>query len=58
MDFAKGIGNGNIASSSISSSQSSYLTNGGCMDTSFSKPSNEFSFPPGGVSSLRLPVVT
>ncbi|KAL8113743.1 serine/threonine protein phosphatase 2A 55 kDa regulatory subunit B beta isoform-like isoform X2 [Apium graveolens] len=58
MDLAKGTGNDNIANLSISSSQSSYLTNGGCTDTSFSKPSNDFLFPPGGISSLRLPVVT
>ncbi|KAK1375957.1 Serine/threonine-protein phosphatase 2A 55 kDa regulatory subunit B [Heracleum sosnowskyi] len=57
MDLAKSTGNGNIVSSSVSSSQSSYLTNGGCSDKSFSIPSNEFSFPPGGIPSLRLPVV-
>ncbi|KAL1829264.1 hypothetical protein DCAR_0208600 [Daucus carota subsp. sativus] len=50
LDLAKSTGN----SSSVSSSQSSYLANGGCSDT----PNNQFSFPPGGIPSLRLPVVT
>ncbi|KAL8118715.1 serine/threonine protein phosphatase 2A 55 kDa regulatory subunit B beta isoform-like isoform X2 [Apium graveolens] len=57
-DLGKSNGNGSIASSSVSTSPSSYRANGGCSDASLSFSSNELSFPPGGISSLRLPVVT
>ncbi|KAJ4717926.1 Serine/threonine-protein phosphatase 2A 55 kDa regulatory subunit B [Melia azedarach] len=56
LDPSKAIGNGNVASSSNVVSPKSYLANG--LDRSFSYSSNEFSFPPGGISSLRLPTVT
>ncbi|KAL8118716.1 serine/threonine protein phosphatase 2A 55 kDa regulatory subunit B beta isoform-like isoform X1 [Apium graveolens] len=56
-DLGKSNGNGSIASSSVSTSPSSYRANGGCSDASLSFSSNELSFPPGGISSLRLPVV-
>ncbi|KAJ4717925.1 Serine/threonine-protein phosphatase 2A 55 kDa regulatory subunit B [Melia azedarach] len=55
LDPSKAIGNGNVASSSNVVSPKSYLANG--LDRSFSYSSNEFSFPPGGISSLRLPTV-
>ncbi|KAL1810575.1 hypothetical protein DCAR_0730284 [Daucus carota subsp. sativus] len=57
-DLVKSNGNGSIASSSVSSSPSLYRSNGGCSDTSLSFSSNDLSFPPGGISSLHLPVVT
>ncbi|KAK1362838.1 Serine/threonine-protein phosphatase 2A 55 kDa regulatory subunit B [Heracleum sosnowskyi] len=56
-DLGKSNGNGSIASSSVSSSPNLYRANGGCSDASLSFSSNELSFPPGGISSLRLPVV-
>lgn len=55
LDPSKAVGNGNVASSSNVVSPKSYLANG--LDRSFSYSSNEFSFPPGGISSLRLPTV-
>jgi hypothetical protein len=56
VDPAKAAGNGPLVGPSISTSSKPYTANGGCLD----KPlglSNDFSFPPGGVSSLHLPVV-
>ncbi|THG23543.1 hypothetical protein TEA_021317 [Camellia sinensis var. sinensis] len=58
IDPSKAVGNGGIASSSVSSSPRSYLANGGYTDRSCNNLSNDFSFPPGGIPSLRLPVVT
>ncbi|CAO2814689.1 unnamed protein product [Amaranthus hypochondriacus] len=58
MDTSKGAGNGSVASSSISSSSKQHLENGGYPDKSSSSLNNDLSFPPGGISSLRLPVVT
>ncbi|KAL7152412.1 hypothetical protein ABFS83_04G095800 [Erythranthe nasuta] len=55
MDPIKASGNGGIASSSFSSSPKTNLANGDCSDQS---ETNNLSFPPGGISSLRLPVVT
>ncbi|CAO2814690.1 unnamed protein product [Amaranthus hypochondriacus] len=57
MDTSKGAGNGSVASSSISSSSKQHLENGGYPDKSSSSLNNDLSFPPGGISSLRLPVV-
>ncbi|KAJ4708173.1 Serine/threonine-protein phosphatase 2A 55 kDa regulatory subunit B [Melia azedarach] len=54
----KAAGNGPIVGSTVSTSCKPYLANGGCRERSFGCASNDFSFPPGGVSSLRLPVVT
>ncbi|KAF5466468.1 hypothetical protein F2P56_016392 [Juglans regia] len=54
LDPLKGVGNGSVASSSNSVNPKSYLANGGFQD----RLSNDFSFPPGGISSLRLPTVT
>ncbi|KAI3463279.1 hypothetical protein Pfo_019942 [Paulownia fortunei] len=34
-----------------------YLANGDCSDRSYNSLSNDLSFPPGGIPSLRLPVV-
>lgn len=51
VDPSKAVGNGNVASSSNNVSPKPYLANGG-------SPSKEFSFPPGGIPSLRLPTVT
>ncbi|KAM7471813.1 hypothetical protein LguiA_009996 [Lonicera macranthoides] len=56
IDPSKAVGNGSVTSSSGSSSHKSYLANGG-QDRAYTSLSNDLSFPPGGVSSLRLPVV-
>ncbi|XP_022891361.1 serine/threonine protein phosphatase 2A 55 kDa regulatory subunit B beta isoform-like isoform X1 [Olea europaea var. sylvestris] len=55
---SKSAGNVSIASSSFSPSPKQYLPNGGCQDRSYNSLSNDVSFPPGGVPSLKLPVVT
>lgn len=56
VDPSKVVGNGSLASSSNStSSPKPHLANGGCQDRSC--PSNDFSFPAGGIPSLHLPVV-
>ncbi|KAJ6696233.1 SERINE/THREONINE-PROTEIN PHOSPHATASE 2A 55 KDA REGULATORY SUBUNIT B [Salix koriyanagi] len=55
VDPSKPIGNGGIASSSNSSIGKQYLANGG---DKYDLPRNDFSIPPGGFPSLRLPVVT
>ncbi|KAJ6932431.1 serine/threonine protein phosphatase 2A 55 kDa regulatory subunit B beta isoform-like isoform X4 [Populus alba x Populus x berolinensis] len=55
VDPSKAIGNGSIASSSNSGIGKQYLANGG---DKYDLPSNDFSIPPGGFPSLRLPVVT
>ncbi|KAA3479272.1 Serine/threonine phosphatase 2A 55 kDa regulatory subunit B beta-like protein [Gossypium australe] len=51
LDPPKAVGNGCVASSSNSNSPTPCLANGG-------SPDNDFSFPPGGLPSLRFPVVT
>ena len=56
VDPSKSMGNGSIASSSNSSSSRPYLVNGGSPDR-YNYISNDFSFPPGGIPSLRLPMV-
>lgn len=53
----KAMGNGSLASSSNSSSSKSYLANGVSPDGPYNYLSNDFSFPPGGIPSLRLPLV-
>ncbi|TQE05678.1 hypothetical protein C1H46_008697 [Malus baccata] len=58
MDPSKAVGNGSLASSSNLSSPKTYLANGGGPDKSFSCLSNDISFPPGGIPTLRLPQVT
>ncbi|XP_031257846.1 serine/threonine protein phosphatase 2A 55 kDa regulatory subunit B beta isoform isoform X2 [Pistacia vera] len=58
LDPLKAVANGSVASSSNASSPKPYLANGGCLDKSYSSLSNEFSIPPGGIPSLRLPTVT
>ncbi|GAB4850446.1 Serine/threonine protein phosphatase 2A 55 kDa regulatory subunit B beta isoform [Ancistrocladus abbreviatus] len=58
VDPSKTVGNGCIASSSVSSSPKPYLANGGCPDRSSNCLSNDYFFPPGGIPSLRLPAVT
>ncbi|XP_071692013.1 serine/threonine protein phosphatase 2A 55 kDa regulatory subunit B beta isoform-like isoform X2 [Rutidosis leptorrhynchoides] len=58
MDTSKVAGKSNIASSSVSSSPNSHLSNGGHKDKSTGSLSNDFKFPPAGIPSLRLPVVT
>ncbi|MBA0812245.1 hypothetical protein Gohar_026229, partial [Gossypium harknessii] len=50
LDPPKAVGNGCVASSSNSNSPTPCLAYGG-------SPDNDFSFPPGGLPSLRLPVV-
>lgn len=57
IDSSKAMGNGSIASSSNSSSSKPHLANGGPSDKSYSYLSNDFSFPPGGLPSLKLPSV-
>ncbi|XP_010519191.1 PREDICTED: serine/threonine protein phosphatase 2A 55 kDa regulatory subunit B beta isoform-like isoform X2 [Tarenaya hassleriana] len=54
VDPSKAVGNGSLASSSKSSSPSQFVANGLYADGAH----NDFSFPPGGIPSLRLPVVT
>ncbi|KAJ9179306.1 hypothetical protein P3X46_011114 [Hevea brasiliensis] len=58
VDPSKAVGNGSVASSSNSNSTKSYLANGGWPEKSYGYPSNDFTFPPGGIPSLHLPVVT
>ncbi|KAJ4831193.1 Serine/threonine protein phosphatase 2A 55 kDa regulatory subunit B beta isoform [Turnera subulata] len=58
VDPSKSLGNGSVASSSNSSGAKPYLANGGCLDRSCSSLSSDFAIPPGGIPSLRLPVVT
>ncbi|KAG8380066.1 hypothetical protein BUALT_Bualt07G0154800 [Buddleja alternifolia] len=58
VDPSKAAGNGSVASSSVSSSPKQFLANGSHSDRSYNCLSNDLSFPPGGISSLRLPVVT
>ncbi|XP_065866544.1 serine/threonine protein phosphatase 2A 55 kDa regulatory subunit B beta isoform isoform X2 [Euphorbia lathyris] len=58
VDPSKAVGNGTVASSSTPSSAKPILANGGWLEKSYSCPSNDFTFPAGGISSLRLPVVT
>lgn len=57
IDPSKAMGNGSIASSSNSSNSKPHLANGGSSDKSYGYLSNDFSFPPGGLPSLRLPSV-
>ncbi|CAN4086915.1 unnamed protein product [Withania somnifera] len=58
IDPSAAVGNGSVVSSSVSSSPKQCLANGGYADKSFNCLNNDLSFPPGGFSSLRLPVVT
>lgn len=57
VDTSKAVGNGNVASSSVSLSAKQYLANGAYPDRSYNFLSNDVTFPPGGIPSLRLPVV-
>ncbi|OVA11772.1 Protein phosphatase 2A [Macleaya cordata] len=57
VDPSKTVGNGSLAGSSTSTSPKPYLANGGSPQRSYNYLSNDFSFPPGGVPSLHLPVV-
>lgn len=57
IDPSKAAGNGSLSSSSLCSSPKQCLANGGCGDKAYSSLSNDFSFPPEGIPSLRLPVV-
>ncbi|KAI8029873.1 Serine/threonine protein phosphatase 2A 55 kDa regulatory subunit B alpha isoform [Camellia lanceoleosa] len=54
----KAAGNGDVANSSGSSSLGPYLANGGNADKSYHSLSDDFLFPPGGISSLHLHAVT
>ncbi|CAK7353006.1 unnamed protein product [Dovyalis caffra] len=56
VDPAKATGNGPVVGPSISTSSKPYTANGGCLDKPLGS-NNDFSFPPGGLSSLHLPVV-
>ncbi|KAI7979811.1 hypothetical protein LOK49_Contig242G00003 [Camellia lanceoleosa] len=53
----KAVGNGGVTSSSGSSTPTPYLANGENADKSYHSLSNDFSFPPRGISSLYLPAV-
>uniref|UniRef100_A0A7C8YM68 Serine/threonine-protein phosphatase 2A 55 kDa regulatory subunit B n=1 Tax=Opuntia streptacantha TaxID=393608 RepID=A0A7C8YM68_OPUST len=57
VDPSKATGNGCVPSSSASGGSKPYLANGAFPDKSNSLI-NDLSFPPGGVPSLHLPVVT
>lgn len=57
VDPSKAVGNGNVASSSVSPSAKQYLANGSYPDRSYNLLNNDLTFPPGGIPSLRLPVV-
>lgn len=57
MDHSQVAGNGGIAGSSASTGQEVRLPNGRCSDRLYNYPSSDFVFPPGGIPSLRLPVV-
>ncbi|KAK8664332.1 hypothetical protein V6N13_084126 [Hibiscus sabdariffa] len=57
LDPPKAVGNGSMACSSNSNSPIPCLANGGSPDRSYNYLDNDFSFPPGGLPSLRLPVV-
>ncbi|XP_010540074.1 PREDICTED: serine/threonine protein phosphatase 2A 55 kDa regulatory subunit B beta isoform isoform X2 [Tarenaya hassleriana] len=57
VDPSKTVGNGSLASSSNSSSPTQFVANGLYADGAHGYLSNDFSFPPGGIPSLRLPVV-
>ncbi|KAJ8643289.1 hypothetical protein MRB53_005037 [Persea americana] len=58
MDHSQVAGNGGIAGSSASTGQEVRLPNGRCSDRPYNYPSSDSVFPPGGIPSLRLPVVT
>lgn len=57
MDHSQVAGNGDIAGSSASTGQEVCLPNGRCSDRPYNYPSSDYVFPPGGIPSLRLPVV-
>uniref|UniRef100_A0A1J3H8P3 Serine/threonine-protein phosphatase 2A 55 kDa regulatory subunit B n=2 Tax=Noccaea caerulescens TaxID=107243 RepID=A0A1J3H8P3_NOCCA len=54
-DSSRPLANGSVASSSNSNT---CLTNGGSPDKLINSLSNDYSFPPGGIPSLQLPVTT
>ncbi|XP_057985840.1 serine/threonine protein phosphatase 2A 55 kDa regulatory subunit B beta isoform isoform X3 [Hevea brasiliensis] len=60
VDPENAAGNGPILGSSLPTSSNSkpYTANGGSFDRPFGSPSNDFSFSPGGVAKLHLPVLT
>ena len=51
MEPSKATGNGIVATPSVTSTPKPHLTNG------YTSLSNDLLFPPGGIPSLRLPVV-
>jgi hypothetical protein len=57
LDPSKALGNGSVASSSNSVSPKAHLANGGYPSRLYGYLSSDFSFPPGGIPSLRLPMV-
>lgn len=57
VDPSKAMGNGCVASSSNSNNPKEYIANGGSLDNSCNHISDGFTFPSGGISSLRFPVV-
>ncbi|CAA7397314.1 unnamed protein product [Spirodela intermedia] len=56
LNVSQGLGNGSIASSSTASSKA-FLPNGTYSESRYNYLTKDFSFPPGGFPSLRLPVV-
>ncbi|KAF9681039.1 hypothetical protein SADUNF_Sadunf06G0184100 [Salix dunnii] len=57
VDPAKAAGNGPLAGPCMSTSSKTYTANRGCLDKTLGL-GNDFFFPPGGASSLHLPVMT
>jgi serine/threonine-protein phosphatase 2A regulatory subunit B len=57
LDPSKAFGNGSVASSSNSVSPKAHLANGAYPSRLYGYQSSELSFPPGGIPSLRLPMV-
>ncbi|KAK9102209.1 hypothetical protein Sjap_019463 [Stephania japonica] len=57
VDSSNSAGNGSIAGSSMSPSPKLCRANGGYSEMTDNCLSNDFQFPPGGIQSLRLPVV-
>lgn len=58
VDPSKSSGNGCAASSSASTCPKPCIANGGYPDKLCSSLSDDLTFPPGGIPSLRLPVIT
>ncbi|KAJ9549392.1 hypothetical protein OSB04_021935 [Centaurea solstitialis] len=58
VDPSRSMNNGFVSSSNVPTSIKACSTNGGSIDNPLSCRGNNFSFLPGGITSLRLPMVT